>query len=374
MRKTGKYKQIGGIRYFIPDSLPPKDPPFSLSSEATELYGDAMHYLGVLNEMTNRIPDMWRFIKAYVIKEALLSSEIEGINTTLMNVFTQPLLKTEPDKNTQLVMNYTKALELAVKMIQQEDMPIVSRMLLAAHSELMAGEGDKSDPGNYRKQSVRVGQFVPPPALDIPQLMADLERFINTNESLPLLVRAGLAHVQFETIHPFLDGNGRIGRLLIILMLLEGRLLSEPLLYISYYFKKYHLEYYQHLNRAHTEGDFENWIIFFLKAVKESSMDAYKRADAIEQLEQELIKKIINSESSEKLCNARLEVLSLLFSMPVISINEVATQLDVAYNTAHKIITDLVNLNILKQEDEQQKRGKLFKFQRYIEILEQDFD
>lgn len=371
MRKIGHYETLGSTRYFIPDSLPPQDPSLSLDQPTMVLFGEAMHHLGKLNEMANRVPDIKRFIKAYVIKEALLSSAIEGVHTTMLDVFTQPLLDTRPDKNTQLVMNYTQALDTAIAMIKKEGLPISNRVILAAHKILMQeGDGDKADPGHYRKQPVRVGNLVPPPPNYIPELMSHLEQFINTDESLPDLIKAGLAHVQFETIHPFLDGNGRIGRLLIVLMLIDSTLLSEPLLYPSYYFKKHHLEYYQLLDAVQTRGNFEDWITFYLKAIKESSIDAFNRAKDIEALEHDLVERI--EKKYAKTCDTRLRALSVIFSFPVININELADQLNVAFNTANQIISDFVDLDILVEETKQ-KRGKLFKFKPYLEILEREY-
>ncbi len=168
----------------------------------------------------------------------------------------------------------------------------------------MQGEGDKADPGSYRKQSARVDELIPAPPADITQLISTLEEYINTTQALPELIKAGLAHVQFEIIHPFLDGNGRIGRLLIVLMLLNSKLFTEPLLYLSLYFKRNHLEYYQLLDRIRTQGDFESWIKFYLKALIDSSIDAYKRAKDIEALTARLSQDIINN-STLTIKNAR---------------------------------------------------------------------
>jgi len=379
MRKTGHYEQLGTIEYFIPNALPPHNPPLQLDIETMVLYGDAMLHLGKLNEMAENLPDKERFIKAYIIKEALLSSSIEGIHTTLLDVFTQPILETKPNKETQLVMNYTKALHKALSLTQEENIPLISsRVILSAHKTLMqTGHGEKSNPGNYRKQSVRVGNLVPPPPHLIAELIAQLEQYsniINTDSELPPLIRAGLVHVQFETIHPFLDGNGRIGRLLIVLMLIENGLLSEPILYPSYYFKKHQLEYYQWLDRVRTHGDFEGWITFYLTALKESSIDAYKRAKDIETLRQDLIQRITNEKRfSISVKEKRLTTLSLLFSYPVISISILSLYLKVSYNTAHRIIADFINLGLLSEENNQ-ARGKLFIFKHYLDILEQEYN
>jgi len=371
MRKTGRYETLGSIKYFIPDSLPPQNPPLELNQATMVLFGEAMHHLGKLNEMSHHIPDTRRFIKAYVVKEALLSSAIEGVHTTMLDVFTQPLLDVRPSKSTQLVMNYTQALNLSIAMIKKEGIPILNRVILAAHKTLMEkGEGEKSDPGNYRKQSVKVGNLIPPPPNHIPDLMAQLEQFINVDDTLPPLIKAGLTHVQFETIHPFLDGNGRIGRLLIVLMLISSDLLSEPLLYPSYYFKKHHLKYYHLLDAVRTEGAYEEWISFYLKAIKETSIDAFNRAKDIQLLEHDLAERI--KEKYQKTVSSRLQALSVIFSFPVINISEMAQQLDVAFNTANQIISDFVKEDILVEET-RQKRGKLYKFKPYLDILEREY-
>ncbi len=369
MRETGYYED----KYFIPFPLPPKNPAFALEADNAILYGEAMLSLGKLNEMTNNVPDINRFIKAYVIKEALLSSAIEGIHTTLVDVFTQPLLESKPTKATQLVMNYIEALNNAINLIKEENLPIYSRVILNAHKALMEiGEGDQADPGNFRKQAVKVGTLVPPSPLQVPGLMADLERYMNTDDTLPPLIKAGLVHLQFETIHPFLDGNGRIGRLLIVLMLCDSKLLTEPILYPSYYFKKNQIEYYQRLDRVRTHGDFEGWITFYLKAIKCSSIDAYQRGKAIERLRKECINSIMQETKSEKMQQNRIKALTVLFLYPIMSVKELGEQLDISYYSAHKIIIDFFTFGFLVEET-QQKRGKLFKFKSYFDVLEQDF-
>ena len=374
MRKTGHYEQVGNSAHFIPDPLPPKDPPLSLDAKVTALYGDAMLALGKLNEMAAHVPDIHRFIKAYVIKEALLSSSIEGIHTTLLEVFTQPLSGSKPNKDTQLVMNYTKALDNALFLMKKKGLPIVSRVICNAHEALMQlGEGDKADPGHFRKQSVRVGALIPPPAPHITSLMASLEQYMNTDESLPPLIKAGLAHVQFETIHPFLDGNGRIGRLLIILLLIENNLLSEPILYISYYFKKHQLAYYHALDRVRMQGDFEGWITFYLNAVKESSIDAYQRAQHIEKLNHTLSAAILNDKNRTAMHENRLSALKIIFSYPVISTVALSEHLNVSYNTADSIIDDFLKMKILVIE-RKQKRNTLYKFKKYLDILEHEYN
>lgn len=373
MRETGIYQNLGHLRYFVPHLLPPSNPPFQFNAEIMTLYGEASFSLGKLNEMAQRLPDPKRFIKAYVIKEALLSSAIEGIHTTLLDVFKEALTKSKPNKETQLVLNYTKSLDIALSMIKDEGLPLVSRVILSAHKALMSlGEGDKATPGQYRKQSVRVGELIPPPAPHIPELMTDLEKYIHQDSGLPPLIKAGLAHVQFETIHPFLDGNGRIGRLLIVLMLIDGGLLQIPILYPSYYFKKHHLEYYQRLDRVRTQGDFEGWIAYYLRAIRDSSLDAYRQAKEIEHLENDLKALIQTDPKFSKMRETALSGLNILFQMPIMGIKEMSLGIGKAYNTAHNIIMHFMDLGIVSENNDQ-KRNKLYRFDPYLKLLEKEY-
>lgn len=374
MRETGTYLTIGGVIYFIPNPLPPTNPPFTITPEIMALNSEAAFALGKLNEMSARLPDPQRFIKAYVIKEALLSSAIEGIHTTLIEVYTHQLEEDlKSSKNTQLVLNYTHALEEALKLMRDQGLPVVNRVILRAHEALMSsGEGDKSAPGQFRKQSVRVGDLVPPPAPEIPQLMGDLEKYINEPSELSPLINAGLAHVQFETIHPFLDGNGRIGRLLIVLMLIESGLLSSPILYPSYFFKKYHFEYYQKLDQVRTAGDFEAWIVYYLKGIRDSAIDAYTRAKDIENLEAQLKQLILTDVSFTKMRDTAISVLELLFTQPITGIARMSQQLDKAYNTIQKTLNLFITFGIVS-ENFINKRNKIYRFESYLALLEKAY-
>lgn len=373
-RQTGVYQKLGELEFFLPFPLPPKNPAFNFDADLIELFGEAMQSLGALNEMSDRVPSVERFVKAYCLKEALLSSAIEGINTTMLDVFTNEVSATQTSskqsKQTQLVLNYGKALEAALDLVQKQNFPIVSRVILSAHKTLMSGgDGEKASPGQYRKQQVKVGKLIPPPANKIAELISDLEKFINNDNSLPALIKAGLAHVQFETIHPFLDGNGRIGRLLIVLMLIQEKVIHAPIIYPSTYFKKHHAKYYEKLDLVRSKGDFEGWIKFYLKAIKESSVDACKRAQAIEKLEKQLSKKITSSKNFSLPETQANQALAALFQFPVISVTELQNALNVSYNTANSIIQKLIKLKILKLETKQ-KRNKLFKFDGYLDLLE----
>jgi len=242
-------------------------------------------------------------------------------------------------------MNYTKTLYSSIESIEKNNLPISTRVILKLHKELMqAGEINRANPGNYRKQTVTVGNLVPPPANEILNLMSELEKYINIDETLPPLIKIGLVHVQFETIHPFLDGNGRVGRLLIVLMLIESGILSEPIIYPSYYFKKSSYDYYGLLDGVRTKGDFGSWIKYYLAVIRDSSLDACKRANDIEKLEKKIIKIISEDEKFSKTRETRLKAIPILFDYPIIGIKELSSESSISYNTAKNIISDFVKI------------------------------
>ncbi|MBV8660604.1 MAG: Fic family protein [Candidatus Dependentiae bacterium] len=379
MRKTGTYEILGSTNYFIPNPLPPTHPSLQLTSETLELYQEALKNIEKLNEASRQIPDQKRFIKSYVIKEAMLSSAIEGIHTTLFDIFTHIQdTSSKQNKNTQLVVNYVQALDLAIEMMINKNLPISSRIICAAHQALLSGDnGNNANPGNYRKQAVKVGNLTPAPAQKIADLMSDLEKFINEDTTLPVLIKAGLAHLQFETIHPFLDGNGRIGRLLIILMLIDGKLLHNPVLYVSYYFKKHHFEYYQALDRVRTHGDFEGWIHYYLQAINQTALDAYIRTLNIQNLELRLTVLISSDPQFSRNPSTALATLKSLFAHPITTILQISDDIDKAYNTTQKIVLNFIKLGIISEkvagEHQKNKRSKHFQFDAYLALLEEEF-
>lgn len=369
-RISGTIKRLEKTEYFVPYPLPPKDPAFIMSSEIVDLQSKTILALAKLNEISHLIPSVQRFVKSCVMKEAQLSSSIEGINTTLLDAFTTTLLDIKANKETQLVLNYFQATQVAVEMIQKQNMPLINRVINTAHATLLQGsDGQKANPGKYRQQSVRVGNLIPAPAFDIPDCMSDLEKYINDQEPLGALIQAGLAHVQFETIHPFLDGNGRIGRMLIVLMLLDSKLLSVPMLYPSYYFKKYHYEYYDKLDTVRRDGDFESWILFYLKVILESSQDAYQRALEIHTLHISMNEKIKKSNLSAKKTEQVSMLLDYLFENPVISISTVATHFSKPYNSIKQLFDIAQSLEIIKLSTKQ-TRNKVFVCFDYLNILD----
>ncbi|KKR97157.1 MAG: hypothetical protein UU47_C0002G0029 [candidate division TM6 bacterium GW2011_GWE2_41_16] len=374
VRRTGEYRLVGPVDYFIPNALPPRDPDFFLDAHMIQLVSEITFMCGQLNELARKLPDLERFVRAYVIKEALLSSDIEGIHTTMLEVFTQPLGEQKTTKETQLVLNYYNALSDGLKLMDSD--PVSSRVLLKVHQDLLNGEGAHVQPGLYRTQNVRVGYLVPPMFGEVPRLMHELETYIHDRDDqnmLPAIVRAGLVHVQFETIHPFIDGNGRVGRMLIQLMLIESGLLSVPIVYPSYYFKKQRAEYYFRLDQVRLEGDFEGWILFYLKALKESCTDAYRRAYDIEELEKRFTQMITESQDFSKTRQNALRALVICFRQPVITVSALSVALDNAYNTAHALIDRFIENGILVETTVRGKNNKMYIMKEYLDLLEKKY-
>jgi Fic family protein len=371
MRKTGSYY----LESFIPDPLPPSNPPLKFNGEALRLFSEASYELGRLNAVATRSsPDLKRFINTYVKKEALLTSEIENIQTTLVDVLANDADGFKPNKETQLVLNYIKALNIALNLMKDEGLPITSRIILSPHKALMTGEGDRSFPGQYRKQPVKVGEFKPPIASKVPELMGDLEKYINqVANDLPVLIKIGLVHVQFEIIHPFQDGNGRIGRMLIVLMLINNNLLNEPILYPSYYFKKHSTEYYLRLDQVRTKGDFEGWIIFYLKAIKYSCREACYRIEVIKVHEITLEEGIKDSSEFAKIRETSLTILKGLYRFPVFSIKQISEESGKSYNTVRSVIDHFLDLGWVVEHNKK-TRNKLYCFKSYLECLEANYD
>lgn len=369
--RSGHYEIFGEHNHFIPSALPPSTP-LELDKELLELYGEAMQSLGKFAEAQTRIPSKRQFLDVYIAKEAVFSSQIENINTTLTQVLEYKSKEKSENKDVQEVLNYIDALNYGIELMRDKNMPISSRLIRECHKRLLTGvRGEGKTPGNFRKVPVFVGTLVPPPANYIEELIADLEKFINENNSILPLIRTGLAHVQFETIHPFLDGNGRIGRLLIVLMLMEYKLVNAPVLYPSFFFMKYRSEYYDRLDNVRTKGDYEGWIKYYLRAVRVCSDDIVKRVWEIDGLIEECNEKI-EGKLSRVRANAIL-LLNQLSDTPVLTINDVAELIDATYMTAKKLVNSFVDLGILHQQNDKQ-RDKTFCFRKYVDILEKEFE
>jgi len=375
---TGEYRitQIGGetIRAFVPKPLPPR-PPLEFTSQRQRLLERATLALGRLDSITLLLPDPEIFLYAYVRREALLSSQIEGTQSSLSDLLLFELEEAPgvPFEDVVEVSNYVAALEHGIRRLQ-EGFPLCNRLIREMHALLLSrGRGSSKLPGEFRRTQNWIGgtrpgnaHFVPPPPEEVPRCMADLERFLHgENAPYPALVNAALAHVQFETIHPFLDGNGRMGRLLIVFVLHHAGVLKRPLLYLSLYFKQHRQEYYRLLDQVRTEGDWEAWLDFYLQGVEQTAQNAVETAQRLVRLFQEDRHKI---QERIKRAGAVLRIYDALCKRPILTLNEVARETRLTFATAAKGMSALEELGIVR-EITGKKRNRIFAYDRYLSIL-----
>lgn len=316
------------------------------------------------------------FVSMYVRKEALLSSQIEGTQCTLDDIL-DPLIEENTNLNVSDVVNYIKATEFALKRLHS--FPLCNRLIKETHAVLMQGvRGQEKSPGEFRYSQNWIGgqgstiknaRYIPPNPEDMQNAMSDLEKYINSDDALDPLIQAALIHYQFETTHPFLDGNGRVGRLLITLFLMEKGILSSPVLYISYFLKINRIEYYDRMTQIRKTGDYEQWILFFLQALSDSSDDAIQTIDKLTDLH---IKNIsLFDDLSKRQKTNVLKVFHYLETNPIIDIQKTAAALDLSYNTVAKIVALLTEKNILQQTDKSGK-AKIYSYTEYLDILRKD--
>jgi Fic family protein len=356
---------------FLPAPLPP-NPPIELDAEAISLLVAANKHLAVLESISARIPSINLFASMYVRKEALMSSQIEGTQATLEDVL-DPAIDENANRNVADVINYIKATEFAVKRLSE--LPLCNRLIKETHAVLMEGvRGHERSPGEFRcsqnwlggqGSTLKNARYIPPNTEDMTLAMYDLEKYINADDDLDILIRSALIHYQFETIHPFLDGNGRIGRLLIVLFLIEKGLLTTPVLYISYFLKKNRIEYYDRLTAVRNKGNYEQWVKFFLQAVLESAQDAAITIDRLTALHDKNIAVINNM---GRAANNSLQLLSYLEANPIIEIRKTANALNMAFNTVSAAINRLCDAGILVQSSGE-KRNRIFSYEAYLSLL-----
>jgi len=371
--KAGKLiKTVQGYWAFVPNNLPPK---LELSWEFVNHISEADRRLSELAGAARTLPNPHLLIEPFTRREAVLSSRIEGTVASLSDLMSYEALGViNPDRpDVMEVANYVTALEHGLKRLV--DIPVSTRLMRELHERLMRGtRGEHLTPGEFRRSQNWIGPpgcllkdatFVPPPETEMKEALSDLERYIHAESHLPPLVRMALIHYQFEAIHPFLDGNGRIGRLLITLLLCAEGLLPQPLLYLSAFFERHRSQYYRHLLEVSQQGHWEEWINFFLRGVSEQSVDALNRANQLQQLSQEYRQLLHGKRSSATL----LQIADLLFKNPVLTPNAISQALNLTYVSAQKNIDKLVAAGILR-EVTGRKRGRIYVAQRVIEILE----
>jgi Fic family protein len=362
------------VRVFVPHSLPPV-PPLDLSGTHQRLLERATHAVGRLDSVSALLPDPQLFLYAYVRREAVLSSQIEGTQSSLSDLLLFELeeMPGVPFDDVVEVSNYVAALEHGMARLR-EGFPLCNRLLREMHAKLMSrGRGSEKNPGEFRRTQNWIGgtrpgnaHFVPPPPHEVEACMAALEAFLhNDTDGMPLLVKAALAHVQFETIHPFLDGNGRLGRLLIALLLHKGGLLEEPLLYLSLYLKTHRSTYYELLDRVRTKGDWEAWVEFFLEGVEETALGAVQTARRLVSLFEADTRR--TQEVGRGAPNA-LRVLNALRQRPLLGLTQVCQNTGMTFPTASKAMQQLVKVGIA-HELTGQRRNRVFSYDAYLGVL-----
>ena len=376
--ETGKYqvRNYGDemVHAFIPAPLPPY-PPLSMDGDLQQLLERALIALGRLDSVTVLLPQPTLFIYAYIRKEAVLSSQIEGTQSSFSDLvmFESDEAPGTPIGDVVEVSSYVAALEHGVERMRG-GFPLSNRLIREIHGVLLSeGRGSEKSPGEFRTSQNWIGgsrpgnaDFVPPPPTEVGDCMGELERFLHTKEDgTPVLLRAGLAHVQFETIHPFLDGNGRVGRLLITLLLCHAGVLREPLLYLSLYFKQHRSAYYDLLDEVRRTGDWEAWLAFFLKGVRETAEGAVATSTRLTDLFKTNTARI---EELGRRAGSALRVHQALTSHPVRSLSQVCDHSGLTPPTASSAMKSLVELGIAR-EITGRRRGRLFAYAGYLSIL-----
>ena len=360
---------------FRPAPLPP-NPPIEVSGELLTKLIDANKKIATLEGLSSRIPNMGLFVSMYVRKEALLSSQIEGTQCTLEDIL-NPLIEENTNRDVSDVVNYIRATEFALERLKT--LPLCNRLIKETHAVLLESvRGQEKNPGEFRYSQNWIGgqgstlknaRYIPPNPEDMLTAMSDLEKYINSDDTLDPLIQAALIHYQFETTHPFLNGNGRVGRLLITLFLMEKDILSTPALYISYYLKMNRIEYYDRMTQVRRTGDYEQWISFFLQAFADSAEDAIHTIDRLTALHDKSTKLFDSLTKRQR--TSVLKVFSYLESNPIIDIQKTATTLEMSYNTVSKVVSILIEDGILKQTDKSGK-AKIYSYTEYLDILRKD--
>lgn len=378
MKRAGIYvDNLNGeatYQSFKPNPLPPI-PEIEMDGEIVKLLVDANKQLVKLDTASQLISNADLFISMYVRKEALISSQIEGTQCTLDDVL-DPEVEANANLDVSDVINYVKATQYALKRLER--LPLCCRLIREIHEVLMENvRGQDKTPGEFRHSqnwigpancSLKDARYIPPNVEDIQTAMSDLEKYINENVDYDPLIRAALIHYQFETIHPFLDGNGRIGRLLILLYLMEQRLIEKPVIYISYFLKKNQIEYYDRISEVRRTGNFEQWIRFFLEAVSKAASDSLEAIRQLSVLHDTNVEKLPKTTRSKDNLRA---VFDYIEQYPIIDIKRTAKELEVSYNTVAAAVRKLVELGIL-QETTNAARNRVFAYEEYLAILRKD--
>ena len=374
--RSGRYvKQPAGYQAFIPAPLPP-DPPISIDAGMLSLLSAADLALGRLDGAALIVPDPDLFVAMYVRREAVLSSQIEGTQSTLDDILEFELGSGGRDlpEDTSEVVNYVHAMNYGLGRIAS--LPLSLRLIREIHKELMFNvRGSDKTPGEFRTSQNWIGgqdtqlalaTFVPPPVHEMRQSLDNLEHFLHDDTGLPILIHCGLAHAQFETIHPFLDGNGRVGRLLITFLLCNRGVLQRPLLYLSHYLKRHRSEYYDRLMAIRNDGDWEGWLRFFLRGVAVTAEEATATARSIIKMREEH-----RARAHDRGLGVNgLGLLDLLYQWPILNVNFAKDRLGISYGTANKLIEEFVNAGFLEEITGGQ-RNRRFRYVPYLHLFDE---
>ena len=372
--RAGRFVRLpAGYRAFIPAPLPP-DPPVQLDRTLVSLLSRADQAVGRLDGIAQTLPNPDLFLAMYVRREAVDSSQIEGTQSTLEDVLAfelDPLRRDLPHDASEVV-NYVRAMNYGLERLST--LPLSLRLIREIHAELLhATRGADKSPGEFRTSQNWIGSgnsslaqviFVPPPVAEMHAALDDFERFLHTERDLPALIHCGIAHTQFETIHPFLDGNGRVGRLLIAFLLVHRQILDRPLLYLSTYLKHHRAEYYDRLMAVRTEGNWEGWLAFFLRGVAETAEEATRNARSIIRMREEHRALILAS----GLATNELRLLDLLYDRPLVNIALVSSVLAVTDVTGSRLIDRLTRLGLL-EELTGQRRNRIYRYTPYWRLF-----
>lgn len=371
--RAGNYvTQPAGYKAFIPNDLPP-NPPIDLDDEMLALLSEADRALGRLDGSTEVLPNPELFVYMYVRKEAVLSSQIEGTQASIIDVleFEAKATQTGQARDVGEVVNYIAAMNHGMDLLK--DLPVSLRLIRSIHEKLLEGtRGQGSTPGEFRHSQNWIGApqtgitnaiYVPPPADVMMSALGDLEKFIHDESPMPFLIKVGIIHSQFETIHPFLDGNGRVGRLLIAFLLCEREILKKPLLYLSYYFKQNRVEYYDRLQAVRDRGDWEGWLKFFLRGVRDVAQEATETARQILSLREK--HRELVSDIADRKTGTAMKFMEMLYYRPIVTIESVQEITGLAYPNASRLVARFVSLGILRETSGRQ-RNRVYAYADYL--------
>lgn len=377
--RSGRYiNQLEGYRAFIPEPLPPA-PPIAYDDEMLTLLSEADRALGRLDGSTDALPNPDLFVFMYVRREAALSSQIEGTQASLIDLLEFEAQAAEPERpvDVEEIANYVSAMNYGLQRL--DDFPVSLRLIREIHERLLSGvRGSERTPGEFRRSQNWIGPpgcslaqatYVPPPVQEMKDALGKWEAFIHDQQPMPTLIRVGLAHAQFETIHPFLDGNGRVGRLLITFLLVENRILERPLLYLSHFFKQHRQSYYDHLQSIRDEGEWEAWLKFFLRGVAEVAREATYTARQIVAMREE--HRLLITSNLGRGAGKGITFLEQLYFRPIVNVNTVMKITGLSFARANGLVGQLQGLGLLR-ETTGRRRNRVFSYEPYMALFRED--